>query len=342
MRSVHAVVEFQVTGYVHIAGCLPLEQREETFYSAYNPPIRYLSSEAEAGVAPLSPFNARLVSFTPLLPSDLLAVFRFKTDQPINYEPGQHVILDMSALLPAHATAYKHMANYRGGEKELNDDGVRTWTISSAQPSPSSDSFQVTMRLFHDGSITPMLFAFGQAVLERNDGKFEGGAEFSVPLIGIGGDFTLAAARERASLLTFIAGGIGITPFLPMLKALSDRGTKVDVDMVVAVKQGELDVVQRLIEDAVDRDGAGPPESLSVVVHLLSSRPPSSQPRPCAFVRHHTVRLSDHTLRDFKLRHAVDGAVYVCGSPSFEQAARRALAEIGVDGKEIKTESFNY
>jgi ferredoxin-NADP reductase len=337
MRGVHAVVQIQVTAYMHIWGCLPLEQHEETFYSSYNPPIRYIYWEPKAGVVPPTPVSASLLSFTPH--SESLATFRFKTDTAITYEPGQHTILDMSSML--QPTGYKHMATYRGGEKELNDDGVRTWTISSAASSTPSDTFDITMRRCDTGSITPILFAFGGAVLERNQGRFEGGAEFSVPLLGIGGDFTMAISVAKRAYLTFIAGGIGITPFLSMLAALSERQGEADVDMVVAVKDGELEIVQRMIEDAVK--GGDTSGSLSIVVHLLSSHhPPTSQPLLSAFIRHHNARLGPDTLRELGLRHAVQGSVYLCGSPSFEQAARGALAEIGVEGGEIKNESFLY
>jgi ferredoxin-NADP reductase len=335
MRGVHAVVKIQVTGFVHISGALPLEQREETFYSSYNPPIRYIAWEPKAGIPPPAPIKARLVSFAPH--SESIATLRFETDSAITYEPGQHAILDMSSLL--QPTGYKHMATYRGGEKELNDDGVRTWTLSSAASSPSN-TFEITMRRYDPGSITPMLFAFGGAVLERNGGRFEGGAEFAVPLIGIGGDFTIPRSQGKKLQLTFIAGGIGLTPFLSMLAALTERRNEAEVDMVISVKEGELAIIQGLIEDAVKVDGA--PSSLSLVVHLLSRHPPASPLPPSAYIRHHNARLGHDTLRDLGLRHVVEGSVYLCGSPSFETVARDALATIGVEGADIKHESFAY
>ncbi|KAF9160848.1 hypothetical protein DFQ26_005122 [Actinomortierella ambigua] len=56
-----------------------------------------------------------------------VASFYFRTTEPIVYTPGQYAVLDFSAF---NTVGYQHMNNDH--PQSLNDDFIRTWTISSA------------------------------------------------------------------------------------------------------------------------------------------------------------------------------------------------------------------
>ncbi|KAF9974885.1 hypothetical protein BGZ73_001625 [Actinomortierella ambigua] len=69
--------------------------------------------------------KARLMRIDRL--SHNVASFYFRTTEPIKYTPGQYAVLDFSAF---NTVGYQHMNNDR--PQSVNDDFIRTWTISSA------------------------------------------------------------------------------------------------------------------------------------------------------------------------------------------------------------------
>ncbi len=113
--------------------------------------------------------------------------------------------------------------------RSLNDDYVRTFTVSSAPPPPSNargtgeeTDFEITIR--NVGTVTSFLFRY----------PVRSGLE--VPLRGFGGTFGIdipeAISHEkkanddndRKAPVPFVAGGIGITPVLAQLPELEERG----------------------------------------------------------------------------------------------------------------------
>lgn len=86
----------------------------------------------------------------------------------------------------------------------LNDDFVRTFTISSSpNTSEKQGEFEITIR--NVGPVTKFLF-------QQNDR-----AGFEVPVLGVGGDFTIS---NGSGVTPFVAGGVGITPLLGHLGSL--------------------------------------------------------------------------------------------------------------------------
>lgn len=196
--------------------------------SAYNPSVRKLATEGNimASVSGLSNSQktAHLTKKEVLTPS--IARFTFQVPEGIHYAPGQWLALDLKAELDI---GYEHMRD--SDPLSLNDDFVRTFTISSAPNTTTGQEeqeFEVTFRKV--GPVTGFLF-------QQNE---RAGVE--VKVLGVGGDFRI---RQQENLLTpFIAGGVGITPLLGQLQELDLSRSRLrvlwtlkasDVDLVVDV-----------------------------------------------------------------------------------------------------------
>ncbi|MDI1489697.1 MAG: hypothetical protein OHK93_000895 [Ramalina farinacea] len=196
--------------------------------SPYNPPVRYLTTERPA-TNPDSPTTstATLLSRTLLTPT--IARFRFRLSEPANHAwtAGQYVALSFEDELSG---GYAHSDDE--DPRSLNDDYVRTFTVSSPPP-PScasrhhqagmaggrelakegrlppvpNDEFEITIR--NVGTVTRFLFNTNIR------------AGLAVPLRGFGGSFAIKQDDAAKGIITpFVAGGIGITPLLAQLPSL--------------------------------------------------------------------------------------------------------------------------
>lgn len=172
--------------------------------SPYNPPVRYLSSEHRQADA--QAIKDRVV-YANLLQKDILtptiARLRFGVTDPEaagRWDPGQYVALAFEDELGA---GYSHMRD--DDPKSLNDDYVRTFTVSSAMgQNLPDDEFEITMR--NVGVVSGFLF------------RQQVRAGLEVPLKGFGGNFKIS--QPPSEIVAFIAGGVGITPLLASLPQL--------------------------------------------------------------------------------------------------------------------------
>ncbi|KAF2825186.1 hypothetical protein CC86DRAFT_295112 [Ophiobolus disseminans] len=171
--------------------------------SPYNPRVRPLAAEGNIKSAITSQSKqptARLTKVALLTPS--ISRFSFSVPAGISYSPGQWIALDFKAELDV---GYEHMRDEDPGS--LNDDFVRTFTISSTPTSKSGSekSFDITIRSV--GPVTKYLF------------KQNPRAGFEVPILGVGGEFRVRQGEGRVT--PFIAGGVGITPLLGQADGLA-------------------------------------------------------------------------------------------------------------------------
>ena len=124
--------------------------------SPYNPPVRYLTIEHRQ--ADVQAGSDKIV-YAKMLRKDLLtpsiAKIRFSISDPEaagRWNPGQYVALAFEDELSA---GYSHMRD--DDPKSLNDDYVRTFTVSStAGQGLRYDEFEITMR--NVGVVTNFLF----------------------------------------------------------------------------------------------------------------------------------------------------------------------------------------
>ena len=210
--------------------------------SPYNPPVRYLASERAAASALTvnandnSRVSATLIAKEILTPTIARFRFRLSISDPRaasrgTWKAGQYVALAFGDELDV---GYSHMRD--DDPRSLNDDFVRTFTVSSPSPLPPApapapappppataaaigtettkggaakkDEFEITIR--NVGTVTDFLF--------RQNVR----AGLEIPLQGFGGTFGVEQ-DESTGAVPFIAGGIGITPLLAQLSTLDLR-----------------------------------------------------------------------------------------------------------------------
>lgn len=200
------VVKVTVTSARFVQGSLPFRGLQGEL-SPYNPSVRFLSTEYAsiiAKTANATTVYAKLVK--KVLISPTIGIFRFRILDPKaagQYSPGQYVALDFEEYL---GKGYSHMRD--DDPRSLNDDFIRTFTISSAPQSLPGNQFEITIR--NVGVVTNFLF------------QPKVGKGMEVPLKGFGGSFTLPTGGKE--VIPFVAGGIGITPLLAHAAAGLDLG----------------------------------------------------------------------------------------------------------------------
>ncbi len=153
-----------------------------------------------------------LESITELAPE--IHMFTFKPDAKIRYEAGQYIELTAAVKTP----------DIRGNR--------RTFTIASA---PAEDSVSFVIRVPRKTS------AFKKALINLK-------SDDSVYAQHVAGDFTLPQDNEQK--LLFIAGGIGITPFMSIIKFIVNTKTKHDIVLLYQASDKSHFIQSRLFKAA--------------------------------------------------------------------------------------------
>ena len=132
----------------------------------------------------------------------------------------------------------------------------------------------------------------------------------------------------------WVAGGIGVIPFLAMLAGWRDE----PADVVL--------VLLPLVVRPLDR---GPEARGRLSIHVFSrSSAPSSEPVTTGRtalsveVTRHEGPLNKETLEALNVEDLRVRQAYVCGPEGFEQAVLGALKDMGVDSCNVRREAFAY
>lgn len=144
--------------------------------------------------------------------SPTIKTFWFNPDKPVDNVAGQYT----EVYLP-------HKNPDKRGQK-------RWFTIYS---SPTEDLLAITTK------ITPKHSSFKQALLNLSQGME---LQFTEPM----GDFILPV--DKSIPLVFVAGGIGVTPFRSIIKWLSDKDEKRDIQLLYASHDQSEFIEQKLFE----------------------------------------------------------------------------------------------
>jgi predicted ferric reductase len=132
----------------------------------------------------------------------------------------------------------------------------------------------------------------------------------------------------KRSRLVFIAGGIGITPFISMLRYMRDRDPDRTVILVYA-NRTEDDIAFRDELDGI----ASSPDGPHLLIHNVLSSPAPSWKGDRGYV-------DEEKLRRY-LENIDNAGFYICGPPPMMKAVLRTLTDMGVDRAEIHTEKFS-
>lgn len=376
-----SLTTLRVIGYRFIKDALPLRQKEDIEPSPYSPAVKLLKEEIELQGANTTFFEGvggRLPQATLRkidLHSPTIATFTFSAPSPLRILPGQAIILDFKALLGS--PQYRHMSE--GKPSLVNDDLIRTWTVSSYQPQTTGDtegqfSFQLTMKEKQGGLVTGALFNIARGLKVNKPHLLADLTAFNIDagIVGISGDFYLpvgqasSGAKEESENQTrtqqqqqlfWAAGGIGFTPFLVMLRALLNTipGTEGPWDIVFALSTREPQILLPLIQNVSSSststgapDGSARP-NVRLHLHLFTREPvPESSLQPLSdspfdiSITTHSGRLEPEWFTQQK-EDLVGREAYVCGPAEFENLVVDSLMNgVGVEKGSVRKEGFAY
>ncbi|KAF9554605.1 hypothetical protein CPC08DRAFT_171083 [Agrocybe pediades] len=348
------LTEIYVTGYTYIRDALPLRVKPgyEIDPSPYSPPIKLLAEEAHLSKLFSHEEQPTALLTRMTLHSPTIATFEWESSVPLKINPGQAIILDFKPFLGSRR--YQHMSPMK--PTLVNDDFIRTWTVSNYLPHDStSRSFSLTMREKTGGTVTGALFTIARKLSQLKPSALEDsrGLSLTAKVVGVNGDFVLPSLPAEAAVeglpevedegikrLFWFAGGIGVTPFISMLAALS-RQTKEATppwEITLFLSTREPDIFLSLIFAALKSIQL--PQYLSV--HLFADADTTYDPNEYNFVRH-SGRISKSFLEDKKdVLVSNESVIFLCGSDSYERNVVRYLTELSVDAGRIKREGFAY
>ncbi|KAJ5454249.1 uncharacterized protein N7458_005205 [Penicillium daleae] len=335
MMTRHAsLTTLEVTGYTFVRDALPVRQQPGTSVerSPYSPKVKYLVEEAGADSSANGGHKASLQEALRL--SADLAVFKFKVttrsgSPELKVRPGQAIALDfMDWIGPPR---YQHMAD--AAPESINDDRVRTWTVSSAHESMGVTWFELTMRKRPGGAVTGALFnKFNSNASTLPGQKVQFDGSICVEVVGVIGDFFMSSEKVNA---LWIAGGIGITPFLSMLCALEQRGPTADGDVLMVLSTREPDIMLHLIQPSLAK--MSPTVKFSVEIFTRAPIPEINA------LRGLNVKITFHRGRvgsGFWDRAPKDKDVFICGPNEFGDSAVKGFLAAGVKPCQIHREGF--
>jgi predicted ferric reductase len=134
--------------------------------------------------------------------------------------------------------------------------------------------------------------------------------------------------HPRAERYVFVAGGIGITPIMSMLRTLADRGDRRPLLLIYASRTWEEITFREEIEELQRRLNLE-------VVHLIS-QPEQDWPGERGRI---TPALLGRHLPKSKKRHSQE--IFICGPEPMMDTVERALVQLGVPLDDFHSERFD-
>ena len=276
--------------------------------SPYNPQVRTLAAEGNIRsfvvASETGKQTARLTHKTIITPTT--ARFTFSLPKLAEYKPGQWVAMDLKQDLDY---GYDHMRD--DDPTSLNDDFVRTFTVSSA-PTAGSHEFEITVRKV--GPVTNFLF-------QQNEK-----AGFELGILAFGGDFTIK--QVATGVTPFIAGGVGITPLLGQLPHLDTSPDR--FKLLWTLKLEDVD----LVKDTIRRH---PKLATSTEVFFTSTSSSKHASETIEHLRKSGVKIQMRRLAKDDVDSIMSETWYLCAGKSL-----RKMVLSWLEGKDVIYEAFDY
>lgn len=143
-----------------------------------------------------------------------------------------------------------------------------------------------------------------------------------VEIMGISGNFTLP--EDTSKNYVFIAGGIGITPFMGMLRYISEKNLAYKITLIYSNRDKQSTAYFDELENLKLKI-----ENLKLIFTMTEDPNWTGEKRKidAAFVKDHVENVNE-------------AEYYVVGPPPMVEAIFKVLEEAGVKAENIKTENF--
>lgn len=138
------------------------------------------------------------------------------------------------------------------------------------------------------------------------------------------GPFGTFTVEDDNKNLVFIAGGVGITPFMSIIKNHSDLRKQQNITLLYGSKTKE-DIIFRDELDTIQKDWF-------TKIYLLSNANSSSEMYERGYI--------NKTLISKHIKNLNNTLFYICGPEQMKKCVKKILANLGVKNQNIKTESF--
>ncbi|KAL4894286.1 hypothetical protein BDV59DRAFT_192627 [Aspergillus ambiguus] len=328
-----ALTSVNVTGFVFVRDALPVRQQDGTPVerSPYSPKVKYLVEETGAQSRDSKEHKAKLQEAVQV--SSDLAVFKFQViSKPgvggLRIRPGQAIVLDfMDWIGPPQ---YQHMED--SAPHSINDDRVRTWTVSSAHEERNATCFELTMREMKGGAVTGALF---DCLRKDRSAQLGQRIVFDTPvvadIVGVTGDFFMD--RNRLDAL-WVAGGIGITPFLAMLRALAERGSAAEGNVMLVIATREPNIMLHMMRPSLER--IAPTVRIDIAIFTHDPEFDFGHLKPNQHICVHRGRVVPELWKD--IPRGKD--IFICGPSAFGDSVTEGLRSVGVSPSQIHREGF--
>jgi len=279
--------------------------------SPFNPQLRDHSSLGSLILSHTR--SAQLIAVTNASSLGDVKTFRFKVDKPLLPPPvpGQYITLRFA----------------------LNNGPLveRTWTLSSAHGSTGADEFEISIKRKDKGVVS----AYLHNTYSAHDVTTK---KFTVEVAGVGGDFTPLidpssngnfALQSPQQALLFLAGGIGVTPYVSILRHLATRSFPVPTYLIISNKQlgntpflSEFQAMESKFPDQF---------------HLcICTTQEASVPSP-----HHAGRMTAEVISKFAPNYR-ESHTFVCGPEPYIQHSLSLLTDLGVPLQSVSLERFDF
>ncbi|WP_415400915.1 pyridoxamine 5'-phosphate oxidase family protein [Tateyamaria sp. SN3-11] len=356
MPRTNLLTRIKVTGAVLVKNGLNLRLTSEEQFSPYNPPVKHLRQELDqmghaiAAHDGLAAITATLASTQDL--SDSIKTFNFDLSSAVDAPlPGGFGVFDFSKILD---TGYSHMNE--ANPQLVNEDYVRTWTISNA---PDFDAESRSFRASNRVSVTVKRKPGGlmSNVMHDNADQL---AEEKIPIDfkGTGAGFTCFSPDLEGGLLgipskmLWIAGGVGITPFMAMwdgIKQIADAypdHLSSDIVLLFSGRDDDINVVRQFLSRSGSRTAGLNLRILafqSVGEHAETSQSTLDDLRQEFSDEELTLEQRRLQIGDIQgVEDLQDREIFMCGPESLMDWSDAALTEFKVKETRRHRESFIF
>ncbi len=219
--------------------------------------------------------------------------FVFNTDKKINFKAGQYMELEVP-------------------HKHADSRGLRRYFTISSSPQQKETSFGIK-------------FNKGGSSYKNALSKIKVGEEIYATQLG--GDFVLKNNSDKSSNYVFIAGGVGITPFISMIRNLIDKPTGANVTLFYTVRRVKDIAYRELLELAAS-------SKVINLFYVVTDEQSLIDDKNFIYGTLYPIKIINN------VKNALSANYFISGPPAMVGHFAANLKKNGVSGNKIHTDFF--